>query len=730
MSTNNTSPTNNLKVSELDFDTIKSNFKAFLKGQDTFKDYNFEGSSLSVLLDILAYNTHYMSFYANMVANEMFLDTATLRESIASRAKMLGYTPRSRKASIAYVDLVVYVNIVSGTTAPSSITLKKYAEFSSSVNDIQYRFVTLENKVLDYSASNSSTTQWAYVLNNVDVYEGSVIDYSFNVTNPYSTDFYSPGNRFIIPSSTIDTDTLVVSVQESDKVLDSTVFEKADVLVGKDASSTIYWLNETENFYYEIKFGDGVTFGKALQTGNIIKCSYLSTNGTDANGCKTFSASSQQFSGWPTGLALEGVTTTTTASSYIRMRLNQQHVSNFKVGEEVTGADSGAKGKVISWDSAYGNLTVVPISGYSNNFKYVKTTNGYLGESIIAPSTATGIITLISRESSISSSGAERESDDSIRLLAPLSYQTQNRCVTIKDYEHLIKRQFYSTVKSIKVWSGESMTEPQYGKVFIAICTYNGQLLSNVDKNNIITSIKEKNILSIQPEIVDVDFIYVVPVCSVKYNPSQFNVKFSTIENVITQGIKDFNDLYLTQFGTPFYYSDFITYLKNLDSSILSVNVDLTLKKNLDIPFLTSAAGTIVNFSNAIKKLDNSTNINWSVKSSSFVFRNGLTETSGCQLAASKTNNDILVVIDSNENIVTGGENVGTINYSTGTITFNKFIVSSTTVPHPSNSSFEGRVEISINTVDKDAFSNEHQVIEIASSDSSYVTATDIRNIV
>lgn len=721
MSTNNTSPTNNLKVSELDFDTIKSNFKAFLKGQDTFKDYNFEGSSLSVLLDILAYNTHYMSFYANMVANEMFLDTATLRESIASRAKMLGYTPRSRKASVAYVDLVVYVNIVSGTTAPSSITLKKYAEFSSSVNDIQYRFVTLENKVLDYSASNSSTTQWAYVLNNIDIYEGSVIDYSFNVTNPYSTDFYSPGNKFIIPSSTIDTDTLVVSVQESDKVLDSTVFEKADVLVDKDASSTIYWLNETENFYYEIKFGDGVTFGKALQTGNIIKCSYLSTNGTDANGCKTFSASSQQFSGWPTGLALEGVTTTTTASSYIRMRLNQQYVSNFKVGEEVTGADSGAKGKVISWDSAYGNLTVVPISGYSNNFKYVKTTNGYLGESIIAPSTATGIITLISRESSISSSGAERESDDSIRLLAPLSYQTQNRCVTIKDYETFIKKQFYSTVRSIKVWSGESMTEPQYGKVFIAIRPYTGQVLSAEDKNRILLSVKDKNILSIQPVIEDIDYIYIIPTCTVKYNPSQFTSKDSSIRDIISQSIADFAITYLDEFGSPFYYSDFIRYLSSADSSIISVNIDIVLKKYIDIPFLTSAEGLKINFSNKLKSS--------SISSSKFVFKYGAAENAECQLSVSDVNNNVLVVVNSNGDVVTGGENIGTINYETGTITFNKLIVSSTTVAHPSNPDLEGRIEIYADTDDNDIFSNEHQVIDIASSDNSLITTTDIRNL-
>lgn len=721
MSTNNNQLTNNLKVSELDFDTIKSNFKAFLKGQDAFKDYNFEGSSLSILLDVLAYNTHYMSFYANMIANEMFLDTATLRESIVSRAKMLGYTPRSRKASVSYVNIITYVNIVSGTTPPSTLTLDKYAQFTSSVNDVQYQFVTLENKVLNYSEAYSTGTKWAYVLNNVDIYQGHIVDYAFNVSNPYSTDYYSPNNRFIIPSSIVDVDTLVVKVQDSDSVLTTTLFEKADMLVDKNADSTIYWLNETENFYYELKFGDGVTFGKALQTGNVIKCTYLTTSGSEANGCKTFYSSTHGFSGWPSGLVLEGISVSSTPSAFISLTLSQDHVSNFRVGEEITGADTGSKGKVISWNSTSKVLTIVPIAGYSSSFKYVKTSSGYLGESVVAPSTATGVITMIARETSVSGGGAERESDDSIRLLAPLSYQTQNRCVTIKDYETFIKKQFYSTVRSIKVWSGEAMAEPQYGKVFIAIRPYSGQVLSAEDKATILNSIKDKNILSVQPVIEDIDYIYVVPTCTVKYNPSQFTVKGSSIRDVISQGIADFAVTYLNEFGSPFYYSDFIKYLSATDSSITSVNVDVMLKKYLDIPFLTSTEGIKINFSNAIKTS--------SISSSTFVFKYGTSETSECQLSVSSSNNNVLVVVNSNGEVVTGGDNIGSINYSTGTITLNKLIVSSTTIPHPSNPDLEGRIEFYAETTDKDIFSSEHQVIDIASSDNSLITTTDIRNL-
>lgn len=717
----NTSLTNNLKVSELDFDTIKGNFKSFLKAQDTFKDYDFEGSSLSILLDLLAYNTHYMSYYANMIANEMFLDTATFRESIVSRSKMLGYTPRSRKSSVAYVDIIVYVNIVQSTTPPSSITLDKYAQFTSSVNDVQYTFVTLESKSLQYSSTYSTTTQWAYVLNNVDIYEGSIVNYSFNVTNPYSTDYYSPKNKYVIPSAQIDTDTLIISVQDSDKVLTTTTFQLADTLVDKNADSTIYWLNETENFYYEIKFGDGVTFGKSLQTGNIINCTYLSTNGSAANGCKVFYSSTHTFTGWPTGLAFEGVSISSTPSTYITLSLSQTYVSNFQVGEEVTGTDSGSKGKVIYWNSATGALTLVPISGYSSTFTYVKTSNGYLGENIIAPSTAVGTITMVAKETSKSNSGAERESNESIKLLAPLSYQSQNRCVTIKDYETLIKKLFYSTVRSIKVWSGESMVEPQYGKVFIAIRPYVGQVLDSAEKSSITNAIKDQNVLSIQPVIVDIDFIYIIPTCTVKYNPAQFTTKGSSIKDVISLAISDFATTYLNEFGSPFYYSEFINYLDQSDASITSVNVSISLKKILDLPFLSSAEGIKVYFSNAIETS--------SITSSKFVFKYGSIDTVDCQLLASSSDSTVLTVIDSNGDVVTGGENVGSIDYTTGTITFNKFIVSSTTIPHPSYPDLEGRVEIYATSIDNDIFSTEHQVIDISSSDNSNITVTDIRNL-
>jgi len=128
---------NTLSVSDLDFDKIKSNLKTFMKSQSQFKDYDFEGSSLSILIDLLAYNTHYNGFYANMVANEMFLDTAVFRESIVSKAKMLGYTPSSRRCSTAYVNLFSYIKKVEGESAPSTVTLDAYAKFKSSENRLR-----------------------------------------------------------------------------------------------------------------------------------------------------------------------------------------------------------------------------------------------------------------------------------------------------------------------------------------------------------------------------------------------------------------------------------------------------------------------------------------------------------------------------------------------------------------------------------------------------------------
>jgi hypothetical protein len=188
----------NLRIAELDFDTIKSNLKDFLQAQDQFTDYDFEGSGFSVLLDVLAYNTHYNAYLANMLVNEMFLDSAVKRSSAVSLAKLIGYTPRSTRSARALLNIVVNNPIGS----PSSITLEKNTPFNVSLDGTAFTFYNTEAKTVN--RENDS-----YNFNGVEVVEGTLFSVTFVSSNP------GPDEKFIIPSSTIDTTTLVVTVQNS-----------------------------------------------------------------------------------------------------------------------------------------------------------------------------------------------------------------------------------------------------------------------------------------------------------------------------------------------------------------------------------------------------------------------------------------------------------------------------------------------------------------------------------
>jgi len=257
-----------LEISELDFDGIKENLKTFLSQQDEFRDYDFEGSGMSVLLDVLAYNTHYLGYNANMLANEMFLDSADLRSSVVSKAKQVGYTPTSAAASTAVVNITV--NNASGP----SLTMARGTSFTTTVNGTSYSFVTNA----DISITPASGV---YVFNNVTIYEGTYLNYKYTV-NTSDTD-----QRFIIPNDNVDTRTLSIKIQESSS--DSTIntYRLATGITEIDSTSKVYFLQEVEGGRYEVYFGDGV-LGQVVADGNIIIMDYINTNRAEANGATTF----------------------------------------------------------------------------------------------------------------------------------------------------------------------------------------------------------------------------------------------------------------------------------------------------------------------------------------------------------------------------------------------------------------------------------------------------------
>jgi hypothetical protein len=260
-----------LNISQLDFDQIKANLKRFLSNQSQFKDYDFEGSGMSILLDLLAYNTHYLSYNANILANEMFIDTADIRNSIVSLAKALGYTPNSPRAP--YADLNIVVNDATGT----SLTMDAGTKFTTSVDGTSYNFVTIASNTI-------SPVNGIYTFSNLKVYEGTYVTYQ------YTVDTTDVDQRFLIQSANADTTTLTVQVQNSSSDTTTNTYTKATSITELDSTSRVYFLQEAEDGKFEIYFGDGV-IGKAIEDGNIIILKYVVTNKTAANGATSFSLS-------------------------------------------------------------------------------------------------------------------------------------------------------------------------------------------------------------------------------------------------------------------------------------------------------------------------------------------------------------------------------------------------------------------------------------------------------
>ena len=254
-----------IRITELDFDQIKANLKTYLSARPEFTDYNFEGSGLSQLLDVLAYNTHYDAYLANMIHNEAFLDSAIKRSSVVSKAKHLSYTPRSARSATAVVDIVV--NSPAGS--PNFLTIDRYTQFSSNINGSVYTFVNPQSVTI-------SPITGVYTFNALELKEGKPFNLSFTVVNA------GPDEKYELSNDNIDTSTMVVSVQNSITDTTKTIFTKVDDITKVNSLSNVYYLDENYRGKYEIYFGDGV-LGKLLTAGNIVSVDYLITAADGAN---------------------------------------------------------------------------------------------------------------------------------------------------------------------------------------------------------------------------------------------------------------------------------------------------------------------------------------------------------------------------------------------------------------------------------------------------------------
>jgi hypothetical protein len=483
----------NIQLSDLDFNTIKSNFITYLQGQDTLKDYDYTGSALSVLLDILAYNTQYNAFYLNMVANEMFLDSAIQRSSVVSHAKMLNYTPRSAICPTAFVSMNVY-NVVD-----SSLTMPKYTKFvSDAIDGVNYTFLTVDDMTVNIDVANTSVA----VFNNFELKQGVVVNNSFTVDTTAN-----PSLTFDLPDENIDTTTLIVSVQQSTSNTNYNIFTLATDYTALTSNSYVYFLQEGKNGFYEIYFGDN-NLGRILTDGNIVNVSWLSTKGMAATGANSFT--------------------------------------------------------LIDTIGNYGQTIVTPVASATQ--------------------------------------GNDRESIDSIKFQAPKAYASQSRAVTIDDYITVIKQNKYGIpIDAVNVWSGDTATPQKFGAIYAAVKPSGGYSLTNAQKLILIDKvIKPVSVLTITPELVTPDYIYLLFTANVQFDSKKTFLTSQQIKVMVKQGVIDFCNSTLNSFNSTFSVGDLIAYIQNLDKSITGVDFDLSLQKRLLVT-LNSAQTYDVKFNNPLQ---------------------------------------------------------------------------------------------------------------------------------
>ena len=456
-----------LNVTDLDFDTIKSNLKTFLRQQTEFQDYDFEGSGLSVLLDILAYNTHYNAYYLNMVANEAFLDTALLRDSVVSHAKTLGYIPRSYSAPKAKINVVVE----TGQANTGTLTIPKGYTFSSDlIDEISYKFVVIEDTTV-----TKSNTQ--FVFEDLEIYEGTLVSYNFDYTASSN-----PKSIFILPDSTIDTSTISVTVRNSTSNTTTDVYNRVTDILDVNSSSFVYFLQEERDGRFQIYFGDGV-IGRALQDGSTVSVSYLVTNGTAAN-------------------------------------------------------------------KANGFIPDQSISGFSD--------------------IDVGVVT-------VASGGAIRESVDSIKYSSASQFSTQNRLVTFKDYETYILTN-YPNVDSISVWGGEDNDPPVFGRVFVSLKPKENYFISETEKQRIVDNIiSPKSIVSVQTQILDPEYLYLLLDVDVQYDPKRTVNTEDQIKTLVRNAVLNYADVNLNKFTSELIDSKLESSIDAVDRNAIKGN-DLTIR--------------------------------------------------------------------------------------------------------------------------------------------------------
>lgn len=469
------------KFTNLDFDQIKESIKDYLRANSNFTGFDFEGSNFSVLIDTLAYNTYITAFNSNMVVNESFLDSATLRENVVSLARNIGYVPRSRNSAKATISFSV--DVIG--TSTESITLEKGLVCKGIVENSSYLFsnvedISVQTQNIDFFNENGDLiNSRRATFNNVEVSQGTFLTKKFTYDGSLS-------QKFILDNSFIDTSSIRVYVDEVE-------YKLVDNIINVDGQSTIFLIQEIQDEKYELLFGDGL-IGKKLQNGDIITVNYMITDGEKSNGAAFF----------------------TFAGRLLDSNKNPVSPSPF---------------------------TLTTVSKAQN--------------------------------------GSNIETIDSIKYFAPKIYSAQNRAVTSRDYEAIIK-EIYPNTESVSIVGGEELDPPEFGTVQISIKPKNGELVTEFNKSRILSQLKSYSVSGIKQNIVDLKVLYVELDSFVYYDDSKTSTP-ETLKTSITDTLNSYaKSLELNKFGGRFKYSKVLKTIDDTDVSITSNITRVKIRRNLN----------------------------------------------------------------------------------------------------------------------------------------------------
>ena len=556
-----------INVTDLDFDNIADNLKNYLKGQDTFKDYNFEGATLSILIDLLAYASHIGAVNTNIAASELFLDSAQIRKNVVSRAKDLGFVPSSEKASTAKANIVLRnVRSADGTVpSTSSMIMSRGTQFRTTYEGVKYEFVSAST----YTPTVDGTT---FSYNNVELVQGTFAQ------DQFVFDSQIKNAKYVVSNQRVDKQRMTVTINSSG--VSSTYALSTDVS-NIDTTSKVYYTQENEEGFIEIYFGDG-TLGVSLLDGDIITVDYVIVDDVHADG--------------------------------------------------------------------------------ANRFTQVGAINGFTDSSISVTEKASG--------------GAEKESIESIKFKATKFYTSQNRLVTLNDYKAKVQ-EYYPNADAVAVWGGEDNVPPAYGKVFVALKPNNADYLSETEKTQVKNNLNKLNMLTVRPEIVDADIIKILISTTFKYNPALTTLTAGELSTLVKNTINQFDTDNLNGFDAIFRHSNLTKTIDEADSAILSNTTNIRLRKKLNGTVSTNPKGYTLSMGNALFNPHSGHNAD----------AGGIVTTTGFKVGGDSVNTHYFDD-DGKGNLrryyLSGSTRIykdsaaGTINYSTGLITINAFILTST----------------------------------------------------